>query len=374
MKRILFYTDTPNYGGAERQMELLAKHLKPLGFEVSLAYGMYSKLAEKKNEMEMAYAKTYLLPVLHKHDPRHYAYLKDLLREEKFDLLHIHLWNPGACRYAFWAGHKSFANDVAGHSIRLPIVTTEHDPFELKGLKKWIKGLCLRKTDRIIAISNDNLGQLSELVEHPKDTVFLSHNGIEIGPFLDNQDKASLDVENGATVITCVAEMHPRKGHKYLIEAFNRLQKNMPSLHLVLVGTGPIEQELKAKYGANAHIHFLGWRKDIPQILRASDLFVLPSLREAFGLSILEAMACNVPVIATETGGAKDIIENGKSGLLVPPGDSESLLKAIKTLLDNPGQRKDLAKNALERVKALFTAERMAEKTAEVYRGLLGLQ
>lgn len=364
MKRILFYTDTPNYGGAERQMELLAKYLKPLGFEVSLAYGMYSKLAEKKAEIEAAYTKTYLIPTLHKHDPRHYSYLKQLLREEKFDLLHIHLWNPGACRYAFWAGHHA----------KVPIVTTEHDPFELKGLKKWVKGLCLRKTDRIIAISSDNLGQISELVEHPKDTVFLSHNGIEIGPFLDNRDKASLDVENGATVITCVAEMHPRKGHKYLIEAFNRLQKNMPSLHLILVGTGPIEQELKAKYGANTHIHFLGWRKDIPQILRASDLFVLPSLREAFGLSIVEAMASGVPAIATETGGAKDIIENGKSGLLVSPGDSESLAKAIKTLLDNPGQRKDLAKNALERVKTLFTAERTAERTAEIYRGLLALQ
>jgi len=364
MKRILFYTDTPNYGGAERQMELLAKHLKPLGFEVSLAYGMYSKLDEKKEEMAAAYAKTYLLPVLHKHDPRHYHYVKQLFREEKFDLLHLHLWNPGACRYAFWAGHHA----------KVPIVTTEHDPFELKGLKRLIQRHCLSKTDRIIAISSDNFGQLSELVHPAVNHVFQIHNGIELGPFLDNHDKASLQIETGAFVITCVAEMHPRKGHKHLIEAFQRLQKQTPMLHLVLVGTGPIEQELKERYGSNPNIHFLGWRKDIPQILRASDVFVLPSLREAFGLSIVEAMASGVPVVATDTGGARDIIENGKSGLLVPPGDSESLMGAIKTLIDNPGQRKDLAKNALERAKTYFTAERMAKETAELYTNLLEAQ
>jgi glycosyltransferase involved in cell wall biosynthesis len=321
--------------------------------------------------VESVYEKIHVLPTLHKHDPRHYLKLKRLLREEKFDLLHIHLWNPGACRYAFWAGHRSFANDVAGHHAKTPIVTTEHDPFELMGLKKLIKQHCIRKTDRIIAISHDNFGQLSEIVDNPKDRLFLSHNGIELGPFLDNHDKASLQLEPGSIVITCVAELHPRKGHKYLIEAFLRLQKEIPMLHLVLVGTGPIENELKKRYGTNPNIHFFGWRRDIPQILKASDLFVLPSLREAFGLSVVEAMASGVPVIATDNGGTKDIIENGKSGLLVPPGDSESLLRAIKTLLDNPGQRRDMAKSGQERAKTHFTAELMAKRTAELYANLL---
>jgi glycosyltransferase involved in cell wall biosynthesis len=361
MKRILFYTDTPNYGGAERQMELLARHLKPLGYEVSLAYGMYSKLAEKQDEMKGAYAKTYLLPVLHKHDPRHYHYLKQLLRDEKFDLLHVHLWNPGACRYAFWAGHHA----------KTPIVTTEHDPFELGGLKRMIQRHTLRKTDAIIAISSDNFGQMGKLVEHVKTPVYLSNNGIEVGPFLDNHDKASLQMPIGSIVLTCVAELHPRKGHKFLIEAFQRLQKEIPLLQLVLVGNGPIEKDLKERYGANPNLHFLGWRKDIPQILRATDVFVLPSLREAFGLSVVEAMASGVPVVATETSGTKDIIENGKSGLLVPPGDSVSLEQAIHTLLNNPGQRADLAKNGLERAKTLFTAERMAKTTADVYETVL---
>jgi glycosyltransferase involved in cell wall biosynthesis len=369
MFHILFYTDTPNYGGAERQMELLAIHLKPLGFEVSLACGKYSKLATQTDRLASIFHETFVLQTVHKHDPRHYSQLKRLLRDKKFDLLHLHLWNPGACRYAFFAGHH------AG----VPIVTTEHDPFELSGLKRLVQKHCLKRTDRIIAISAENLGQLSTIVDNPKERLFISHNGIELGPILDKPTtlaneslKTDLGLQPGSVTITCVAELHPRKGHKHLIEAFQRLQAEYPMLHLLLVGTGPLENELKSHYGSNQNIHFLGWRTDVTALLRISDLFVLSSLREAFGLSILEAMACGVPVVATTTGGAKDIVENGKSGLLVPPGDSTILAEAIRTLLNNPGQRADLAKNGLERVKTHFTAEKMAERTAHVYRSLLG--
>lgn len=279
MKHILFYTDTPNYGGAEKQMELLAKHLKPLGYQVSLACGAYSVLKQKKDELDKVYEKIYLLLTIHKHDPRHYTKLKKLLKSGLFDLVHIHLWNPGSCRYAFWAAEHA----------NLPIVTTEHDPFKLTGLKGKIKRMCLDKSDQMIAISLDNFRHLCEVDESVKNRLTLIHNGIEAGRFFDNHDKASLPVKDGGLVITCIAEMHPRKGHKYLIEAFKKLQTEMPTLHLVLVGTGPIEKDLKAQYDNLPNLHFLGWREDIPQILKASDIFVLPSLKEAFGLVLLEA-------------------------------------------------------------------------------------
>lgn len=358
MHRILFYTDTPNVGGAEKQMELLAKHLKPLGYSVSLACGNYSALKMRKQDLEKVYDKVFFLPTLHKHDPRHYTKLKMLLKEEFFDLIHLHLWNPGACRYAFWAAKK----------MKMPIVTTEHDPFALSGLKDKIKRMCLTKTDHIIAISVDNYRQLGEYAEIAKNRLHLINNGIEIDRFLDNHDKASIPVEKGDLVITCIAELHERKGHKYLIQAFQKLQQTIPRLHLVLVGRGPSEKDLKEQFRNVTNLHFLGWREDIPQILKASDLFVLPSLREAFGLVVVEAMASGVVVVATDNGGIKDIIENGKSGLLVPPGNTERLVEAISTLLKNPDQKRDLERAALERVKTHFTAERMAEKTAEVYQ------
>jgi glycosyltransferase involved in cell wall biosynthesis len=358
--KVLFYTDTPNYGGAEKQMELLAKHLKPLGCAVYLACGAYSELCRRTDGLK-AYERVFPLSTFHKHDPRHYSELKKLLQKERFDLIHIHLWNPGSCRYAFFAAKK------AGK----PIVTTEHDPFELTGIKGMIKRKTLAKTDQIIAISMDNFRQISEYGEYVKNRLNCVNNGIELDRFLDNTDKASLSVQNGDLVITCIAELHKRKGQKYLIEAFKKLQNEMPMLHLFLVGKGPDENSLKATYGTVTNLHFLGWREDIPRILRASDVLVLPSIREAFGLVLLEAMASGVAVIATDNGGTKDIIEDGKSGLLVPPENSERLADAIRTLLHNPDQKKDIEKAALERVQTLFTADKMAERTLGIYKKLL---
>ena len=360
MKRILFYTDTPNYGGAEKQMALLAKHLRPLGYSVSLACGAYSVLKQRGPELQKVYEHVYLLPTIHKHDPRHYTKLKQVLKSGQFDLLHIHLWNPGSCRYAFWAAEKA----------KIPIVTTEHDPFGLSGLKGKIKRKCLAKTDQIIAISLDNYRHLSEYDEIDKNRLNLIYNGIEIDKFVDNKEWASLPVKDGDIVITCIAELHPRKGHKYLFQAFERLRREMPTLHLVLVGIGPIEKDLKEKYGDLPNIHFLGWREDIPQVLKASDVFVLPSLREAFGLVLIEAMASGVITVATDNGGAKDIIEHGKSGYLVPPVNSEKLAEAIRTILMNPDQKRDIEKAALDRVQTHFTADVMAGKTAGVYKKL----
>lgn len=362
---ILFYTDTPGFGGAEKQMELLAKHLKNFGYTVHLACGHYSKLRSRKDELLNTYKTVHFLPTIHKHDPRHYSSLKKLIEKGPYKLVHLHLWNPGACRYAFSAVKRARLTD------RIPLITTEHDPFRLTGLKNKIKRSCLAKTDQIIAISMDNYRQLSDYGDIAKNRLNIVHNGIEADRFFDIHDKAPLPVYKGKTVITCIAELHPRKGHKTLIKAFEPLSEEMPNLKLMLVGTGPIEKELKEQYGSNPNIHFLGWRDDIPQILNNSDLFILPSEREAFGLVVLEAMASNVAVIATNNGGTKDIILDGKTGLLIPPHDVEAMKEAMRTLLTNPGQKRDMEEAALRRVKEEFTAQKMAEKTAAVYRKAL---
>lgn len=357
MKHILFYTDTPNIGGAEKHMLLLAKHLRGKA-RVSLAYGRYSKLSQMHNEFSQVCENVFVLNVSHKHDPRHYSELKRIISEQEFDLIHLHLWNPGSCRYAFYA---SSASD-------LPIVTTEHDPFELTGVKRLIKHACLTKTERTITVSRDNYRLLGEYYDVSDKRLELVHNGIEIDSFLDNHTKAELPVKNGDIVITCVAELHPRKGHRYLLEAFRKLQTVMPSLQLILVGTGPAELELKTTAQSMPNVHFLGWREDIPQILRASDLFVLPSLREAFGLSVVEAMASGAVVIATDNGGTADIIQSGVTGYLVPPASADAIADKIVVALKNPAQKLDIQKAALESVQRNFTAQKMAEATLAVYQ------
>ena len=358
MNHILFYTDTPNVGGAEKHMLLLATKLKEKGVRVSLAYGKYSGLSKMHSDFAKVCEKVYVLNVLHKHDPRHYSELKKLLAKASFDLIHLHVWNPGSCRYAFYAAS----------SVKLPIVTTEHDPFELKGIKKTIKNDCLKKTSQVITVSSINHRLLQEYYDVPSNKLSMVSNGIDYKKFTDCQESASLPSNKGDQVITCIAELHDRKGHKYLLEAFKKLQAQMPTVQLMLVGKGPAERKLKDQYGNIPNVNFLGWRDDIPQILKASDILVLPSLKEAFGLVILEAMASSVIPIATNNGGTTDIIQDGITGYLVSPGSSDALYQKLATLLKNPAQRKDMEKAALESVRKDFSAKAMTEKTLAIYK------
>ena len=355
--KILFYTDTPNVGGAEKQMLLLAEQLSQKGHEVHLAYGNYSLIKSLQPEFEKWCKKIHIIPTIHKHDPRHLFHVRRILGEGNFDLIHIHLWNPGAGRYAFFAANQK----------GVPIITTEHDPFELEGMKRGIKNRCLKRTSHHIVISHENYKLMEEYYDVPEERLHLVHNGIELEPFSHHDQKAELPIQTGDIVISCVAELHERKGHRYLIEAFEKLQIHFPQLRLILVGRGSLEDQLKEQCRDNNHIHFLGWRNDIPDILNASDIFVLPSLKEAFGLVILEAMASGVVAVSTNNGGVVDIIENGKTGYLVPPANSEKLAETLEVILRNPDQKRDIEKAALERVRGNFTAEKMTERTIEVY-------
>jgi len=358
MKQILFYSDTPNVGGAEKHMLLLAKYLNLNGVKVSLAYGKYSQLRKMHSDFEKYCKDIFILNTIHKHDPRHYIELKKVLSSNSFDIIHLHLWNPGSCRYAFFAAEKS----------KVPVITTEHDPFELSGMKKFIKQRCLLKTESTIVVSMDNYRLLDDMYNLADKGLEIVHNGIEIDRFLDNNDKANLPVQKGDTVITCIAELHHRKGHRYLLEAFKKLQTHMPKLQLILVGTGPAELELKEYASQIPNVHFLRWRNDIPQILKASDIFILPSLREAFGLSVVEAMASGVTTIATNNGGTTDIIQDGVTGYLVPPANSDAIYNKAIIALKNPHHKKEIEREALKSVKKNFTAKKMAKETLEVYK------
>lgn len=358
MKSVLFYTDTPAYGGAERQMELLAEYLPQQGYRVSLACGSYGQLNIKNPAV---YANIFKISAWHKHDPRHYLGLKKLLKNNNFDLIHLHLWNPGACRYAFWAAKQ------AG----IPVIVTEHDPFPLTGLKNIIKQKCVRIADQIIVVSQDNYRQVRQAVHNPEKRLNIVHNGIKLDTFMDMLDNVSNIVQHEKKIISCIGELHPRKGHRYLIEAFQQMQPDFPELELHIAGTGPAESELKQKYGHLKGVRFLGWIKEVAPLLKKSTLFVLPSPNEAFGLVLLEAMASGTLVIAANQGGPKDIIEHGQSGYLVQPKSAKDLARQICYALTHPEEREQIEKNALIRVKKHFNAEGMAAKTAVVYQKLI---
>lgn len=374
MKKILFYTDTPIHGGAERHMLLLAKNLNKEKYRVSLVCSNYKQLNEWCKQWEEAGLNVHRLKVLHKHDPRHHTQLKKLLTQEKPDLLHVHLWNPGGCRYAFSAIDKRTTK----------LIATEHDPFPLSGLKKKIKKGCIKKTDHTITVSSANFQLLLKLYPELKGSVEAVHNGIDLQAFdasllhfsTQHRDKLREQLFCATVedfVILSIAELHPRKGLTYLIEAFNKVEKKEPKTRLVIVGEGPqrkILEKLIKKLRLDEKVVLTGKQDNIPQILKSANLFVLASVKEAFGLVFLEAMAAQLPIIATEVGGVPEIIENRKSGVLVPPQEWDTLATTIMEVMENNALMQKLAYVGHHRVKE-FDAKEMVRKTENIYDTVL---
>lgn len=379
MKRIFFFTDTPIVGGAELQMFLLAKFLPRETYECTLVCLGNPSLTIWTGFFEHEGIRVIRLPFSYKNDPRIFFELRKILEREKPDLFHIHLWNPASGRFAF----------LAAKSLKIPYLVTEHDPFRLNPVKRGLKRF-LTKPKAVIAISKENREFLRSEYGFLGDNIFHVPNGIDVKswetialPFSRNDRQKirneifGLD-DNGFAVIN-VATLHERKGQETLLRAVSLLltlisTEEKKILRIFLTGDGEHRKKFEAladELGLRPIVQFLGQRNDIPWLLLASDLFVLPSHREGFGLAILEAGMAKLPVIGTRVGGIQDIIENEKDGLLIPPKNEEALARAILELFRNPEKRLAFGSALYEKVVKNFRAETTAERTAKVYDTIL---
>lgn len=385
-KNILLYTDTPQTGGAELQMFLLAKFIDKTAYTPFLACSNYPALDRWCENFIKEGIKVIRMNVKHKHDPRHHFQLKQIIKNEKIDLAHLHLWNPASCRYAF----------SAASSFKIPIITTEHDPFELSFLKDILKKQDLKHVGKIITVSENNRKILCKLYPEHKNKISVIHNGIDVTwwqsqllRFTDEDrrriKKELFQAQENTLIIISIAELHERKGLKYLIEAIPEVAEKFPNIKLVIVGEGPERKSLESlikelsknhekgntpKIDLKNHIILTGRQKEIPKLLKSSDIFVLPSRREAFGLVVLEAMVTGLPVIASKTGGIPEIIESGKNGLLVEPENFKKLAKNLMDLIAHPDKREKLSQAGTETARKKFTAQKMAEEYEKIYNNL----
>ena len=373
MKKILFYTDTPLSGGAELQMLLLAKNLDKKKCTASLACGVNSSLDSWCSKWTEEGFAVHRVPTTSKHSLKHFFFVRKILKKERFDLVHLHLWNPASCRLALLA--TRFSN--------IPYVVTEHDPFSLSTLKEWFRKKILGLPNAVIAVSDENKKFLLKRDPDFLNRIVRIYNGIDSTYFksqllgFTSEDREHFRKEQfSATptdiVILNVATLHERKGQEDLIEAF--AIERVKNRRLVLVGDGPARKKLEKLVNSKNledSVRFLGQRNDIPKLMRSADIFVLPSRREAFGLVVLEAAACELPIIATSVGGVPEIITDGESGILVNQSDPKSIADAIKKMANDEGLRQRLARNAYEMVVTRFSTQKMAEETQKVYDTVL---
>jgi glycosyltransferase involved in cell wall biosynthesis len=282
---------------------------------------------------------------------------------------------------------------MAANRYNLPVVITEHDPFELSGFKGYLKRKLTRNVEIVITVSEANNRAMENIFPALADRTITIHNGIDVtwfesqllsfseGKIKEFREK-TFGVGGGSSssekVILSVAELHERKGLKHLIKAMPAILEGCKEgAKLVLVGTGPAQadlEELAVKEGIIDNVLFLGFKKDVPHLMAASDIFVLPSEKEAFGLVLLEAAIAGLPIVASNVGGIPEVIEDGVNGILVPPAISGRLAGAILEIFNNNFKRKGYIEEGYKRVKSRFSAKVMAEKTGIVYDEVLGAE
>ncbi|MFA5114550.1 MAG: glycosyltransferase family 4 protein [Candidatus Omnitrophota bacterium] len=207
---------------------------------------------------------------------------------------------------------------------------------------------------------------------NPSDIVVI-HNGIDTERFAV-RIKKDLDLGEGP-VVGIIARLSDVKGHAYLIRAMHEVTARFPSVKLLIVGDGKIKNELLRltnELGLGKNVSFLPAAVDTREALSAMDVFVLPSLAEGLGLSLMEAMAAGLAVIGSDIGGIRSLIQNGHNGILVESRNVDALSREISALLQDKQRRQRLGDNAARFIRENFSLSRMTEKTEEVYKICFG--
>ncbi|MEM8983937.1 MAG: glycosyltransferase family 4 protein [Pseudomonadota bacterium] len=226
------------------------------------------------------------------------------------------------------------------------------------------------RVDAIIAVAEAVAESLRPHVWRSQ-RVFTVYKGHDLAWYTDApSSRVSLDVAATDTLVTCVANNRPRKGVSVLLDAMAQLS-DLPNLKLVLIGTGmdavTLSGELQRR-GLSPQVRLLGFRDDAPAVLAASDFSVLPALkREGLPKSVIESMAYAVTPIVTDTGGSAELVIDGESGLVVPPGDVGALARALRRLANDPPLRHRLGTAARQRIESTFSVARAVADTRAAF-------
>jgi glycosyltransferase involved in cell wall biosynthesis len=255
------------------------------------------------------------------------------------------------------------------------IVHTDHGrDFPDKRRYMFAEWVLSHFVDKVVAVSEHTARNLMSYEKISPSKIAVIPNGIDGSVFsiaLDKQKKrAELGITNKGPIIGIGVRLCEQKGITYLQQAMPEVIKTFPDCTLVIAGRGPLEEILKKEaeaLGIMHHVEFIGMRMDIPELLKLFDVYVLPSLWEGMPMVLLEAMAAECPIVATNVGGVSALIKSGETGLLVKPKDFSELSAAITQLLINQELRNKIRKNALKLFRERFEASRMTEEYEKLY-------
>lgn len=285
--------------------------------------------------------------------------LRRVLRAERPDLVHLH--------------SRRGADVLGALAARgFPVVLSRR--VDNPESRLWA-ALKYRLHDRIIAISQ-GIADVLAAEGVPASKLRVVRSSLDPAPWQQTQPRAAFCAEFGVPtdtlLIGVVAQLIERKGHRVLFEALRRLP-DRASLRVICFGQGPLRDTLEREAAdLGETVRFAGFRKDLGRWIGALDLLVHPALMEGLGVSLLQASAAGVPIIASRAGGMPEAVADGESGLLVSPGSAEELAAALRTLIDAPERRRQLGRQGRSRVEREFSVTKMVNGNLAVYRELLG--
>jgi len=293
--------------------------------------------------------------------------LSRLVKQVKPDVIHAH--DPHAVAMAALALTMRGGSRTAAPSP--PLVASRRVDFRMKGnaLSRWK----YRQVDCFVCAS-DAIRTIVIADGVPPSRAVTIHEGIDLAraaaaPPADLH--AELWLPHHAPVVGNVAALVPHKGQRHLVDAAALVVRQVPDARFVIAGEGELRAQLERQIkelGLEKHVFLLGFRPDILSIHKAFDLFVMSSVTEGLGTSLLDAMACGKPIVATRAGGMPEVVADGDTGVLVAPRDDQALAAAIVRLLKDERLRQAMGDAGGRRVRERFSSERMVQDTLDLYR------
>lgn len=355
--------------GAERVLLEIAEYSKLSGLEVTL--GVFQNNRNPNLELaEVAKEQGFEVQVFPCHgrlDKKTIRMIRDCIVHGGAHILHSHNYKSN-----FYARRA-----LSDNNIRWVVTNHGRRSGPKLFLYHLLDGFEVRHADRVVAVSKEITEKMKLAGISPR-KICLIENGIRLDRYkkkiASGSIRDSLRIRKDVPVIGTVGALTKEKGYVYFLNAIPRVIRIIPEAVFLLVGDGGERTRLEktvSHLNIKSSVIFTGMRKDVPEILSILDVFVLPSLHEGLPMALLEAQAARIPVVATRVGAIPDVVEDGATGILIPPKDPQAIAEAIIMILSNKEFASKIAQKGFERVRDNFSSEKMGNKYLSVYKELI---
>ena len=369
MNRITHIIKATGIAGAERHLITMLPELDSQSFDICVIV-----LTEPKKPVDQLFialqqagVKTERMIINRHADPYLVIRLARRLRDLAPSVVHTHLL------------HADLYGTIAARIAGVPaIISSRHndDPFRARWPLLFLLRIINRYTNRFIAISERVRAFTIKTEKVPTSVVDTVYYGLPVDEqknrqVIDARDEFGLPK---GPLVVCAARLTEQKGHKWLVRGFRSVVDQLPETSLLLLGDGPMRAYLEdtvVNLDLDQNVRFAGWRTDVMDILPSTDLFVIASEWEGFGLSLLEAMSFSLPIVATDVGGIPEVVLDGQTGWLVKSRDSDALAGSILAALRSPYKMLEYGQRGKLRLQNTFSVQRMIFDTEKIYNLLL---